>query len=396
MYYTTIVALGLFFISPLLSLPFILYDVYKQHKGGLVLFVLFLAVMAYLTPPVGDLYRHTRDYFRMEYYDLEAFIHTLKDDFVTQLFSYFLSYFHIRYPVARLVYTVIGFSIKFWIFNDIVFGKYSNRNYFILFLIFFCCSGFFSFVLSVRHGFASSLFFLGFYLFYVKRRFGVGIIMFILASAIHYTFATLSVLVIFLFFLKINISNKLFFLLVAIVGLFGLILSTFIINTFFIDQAGAYLEGEWGTEYQTTFKGWVMYWLTRVSVLPMFVFFLRNKIDKDPWNNVIYMFSLLFAMTFSLLTISGRLLGSLSGFLLYFYLRNNEWCSLKLERLIIVTSIFMFSCSIYTNRALFTNLQISAYSEIWKPLPVVLQHDYDKHWVNSHIRLDGDIKNKYK
>lgn len=127
MYYTTIIAACLLVISPLLSLPFILWDIYKQHRAGLVLFVLFLAVMASLTAPVSDLFRHTRDYFYMEHYSFDTFCHTLKDDFVTQSFAYFLQSCNIKYPVARIVYTIIAYSISFWIFDDLVRDKYSNN-----------------------------------------------------------------------------------------------------------------------------------------------------------------------------------------------------------------------------------------------------------------------------
>lgn len=395
MYYTTIVALGMLCISPILSLPFILWDIYRQHRSGLVLFALFLGIIAFLTPPVGDLYRHTKDYFNMEYYSFDALCHTLKDDFVTQIFSFFLQALHIKYPIARFVYTTIGFSIKFWIFNNIVSNKYSNRDYFLLFSFAFCSSGIFSFILGVRHGLASTFFFLGYYLFYEKNRHKTGLLSFLFASCIHFIFVPLSLCVILLHYIKFQINNKLFLFMAFVVGAFGLVMSAFVVKSIFVDHTD-YLEGQWGTDYQASFKGWIFYWLSRVSVLPLFIFFLKNNKIKDSWNNVIFIFALIFIMTFNLVTISGRILGTLSGLLFYYYLRYNGYCSLKLEKIIIGTAFFMFICAIYTNRLLFTNQQISAYNEIWKPLPLILEHDYSKEWTYTHIDSNGYIKKKYE
>lgn len=394
MYYTTIVALGMFFISPLLSLPFILWDVYKQHKSGLVLFVLFLAVMAYLTPPVGDLYRHTRDYFRMEYYSLEAFEHTLKDDFLVQSFAYFLSSCHIRYPVARFIYTIIGYYITFWIFLDIVKFKYSNKQYFILFLLVVFSSGFFNFVLGVRNVFASKFYLLGFYLLYEKKNI-LGLLPLLIAPCIHFSFLALDMVLVVLFFLKIQISNKVFMTLGVLLFSVGLLLSTYLVTHFYETQAG-YLSGQWGTNYTASTNGMIYHYIGRIWWIPMFYFFARNKVAYDSWNNVIYVLILLFLMTCNLATISGRLLISSNSILVFYVIKNNMICSRRLWQLIVYSICFIFICSIYDNRKFFLNSNISVYSELWKPLPVVLQHDFDKKWVFSHIRADGDIKNKYK
>lgn len=394
MYYTTIIALGLFCISPLLSLPFILWDIYKQHRSGLVLFVLFLSIMAFLTPPVGDLYRHTRDYFSMANYSFEAFRQTLKDDFVTQCFSYFLQACHIKYPVARLVYAFIGFSIKFWIFDDIARGKYSNKDYFLLFLLVFCSLDFFTFVLGVRFCFAQSLFFLGFYLLYNKYRPICGIGLLALASCIHFTFASLSLCAVALYFMKFKMNNKLFLVVGVVSVVFGLIISSYLVNRFFESHNG-YLEGQWGTDYQASFKGMVLYYLKRLTIIPLFCFFLMNNKKEDSWNSVIYVLALIVLLTLSLATISERMVSTLSVLLTYYYLRYNECCGRKHERLIIGTAVFMFFCYIYTSRELFT-YKTSAYTESLKPLPMVLHHDFDKEWIYGHIERSGEVKEKYK
>lgn len=397
MYYTSIVALGMLVISPLLSLPFILWDIYKQHRAGLVLFILFLGVMASLTAPVSDLFRHTRDYFYMEYYSFDAFCRTLKGDFLTQSFAYFLQSYHIKYPIARIVYTIIGYSISFWIFDDLVRDRYSNREYFLLFVFYFCTLGFFSFVIDVRFGLAAKFFILELYLLYEKQRKICALVPLIIAPCIHFSFVSLGLLVYILYFFRFEISNQTFIVTSLLLFAFGLILSIFLVKNFFTSQSD-YLEGKWGTDYQASasIKGMIAYYIGRVWCIPLLIFFMKEKVFGDKWNKPIYMFSFLFCMTSQLATISGRLLGTLTGMLVIFYLKNNVLCTHKLEKAIFYSAIFVFSCSLFSFRTLIINPEISAYKEGWKPLPIVLQHDFNKQWVYSHIKSDGEIKNKYE
>lgn len=395
MYYTTIVAMGMLVISPLLSLPFILWDIYKQHRAGLVLFILFLAVMASLTAPIGDLFRHTRDYFNMANYSFEAYCHTLKDDFVVQSFAYFLQSCHIKYPVARIVYTIIGYSISFWVFDDLVRGKYANREYFLLFLLFFCTSGYFGFVTGVRNLFASKFFILGFYLLYEKGYKIRALVPLLIAPCIHFSFASLSLLIFALYFWRFEISNRAFIIIALVLFVVGLILSTFLVKYFFESHAD-YLEGQWGTDYQASIKGMIYYYIGRIWWIPLLYFFMKDKIYGEHWNRAIYIFALLFCMTYQLATISGRLLITLTTMLVIFYLKYNMLCKQSMEKMILASAIFIFLCSVYNYRTIIFNPSISAYQEAWKPLPIVLQHDFDQHWLYSHIRSDGDIKNKYK
>lgn len=395
MYYTSIVALGMLVISPLLSLPFILWDIYKQHRAGLVLFILFLAVMASLTAPMGDLFRHTRDYFYLEHYSFDAFWHNLHDDFLVQTFAYFLHSYDIKYPVARLIFTILGYSISFWIFDDLVRDKYSNREYFFLFLLFFCTSGYFGFVTGVRNVFASKFFILGFYLLYEKDRKISALIPLAIAPCIHFSFLSLSILIYVLYFLRFEMTNKVFIVLGVVLFAFGLVLSTFLVSNLFESHAD-YLEGQWGTDYHVAIKGMIYHYIGKVWWIPMFYFFMTEKIEGERWNKVIFVFALLFCMTCQLATISGRLLMSLTAMLVIFYLKYNSLCIYKLEKIIFLSAIFIFFCSVYNYRAIIVNPEISAYGEALKPLPMALQHDFDKQWVYSHIRRDGDIKNKYK
>lgn len=108
MKYYSVVTFSLFLISPLFSLPLILYGVYHRYKSSILFFALFVGLMGYLTPPVSDLYRHTIDYYSYEFLSWKAFRGTLERDFVTQTLSYvFAKFYSIRFYSFPISYNSV-------------------------------------------------------------------------------------------------------------------------------------------------------------------------------------------------------------------------------------------------------------------------------------------------
>lgn len=111
MKYYSVVTFSLFLISPLFSLPLILYGVYHRYKSSILFFALFVGLMGYLTPPVSDLYRHTIDYYSYEFLSWKAFRGTLERDFVTQTLSYVFA--KILFHTILFVSYILQFSFMF-------------------------------------------------------------------------------------------------------------------------------------------------------------------------------------------------------------------------------------------------------------------------------------------
>lgn len=396
MYYSSIIALGLLCISPLLAFPFILWDIYKQHKCGLLLFAIFMGTVAFLMPPVGDLYRHTRDYFNYTFYAYPTFLKTLKDDFVVQNISWWLSHHAIPFPVARFFYIIIEYMSLFYIWDDIVKDRYNPMWRFLSFMLLVFGFNFFVAVCGVRHLLGSCVFLLGLYLLYEKRKYLPSLLLLLIVPCVHFWFTSLVVCVLGLYFIPVRISRKSFVFLAAFSVLFGLVVSTFLIKKYMSSHVG-YVEGKWGTDYldSVSSMGWIYYCIKRLWWSPLLYFFLKFDTGSIRYRNVVYLFLWFFLLTFSLATISGRFVDVLVLLLIFYYLKYRDFCSRKCECGILAGAFFFFLCNVYTDRRELFNAKVIDYATICKPLPMILQHDYPKSWTYEHINPDGTIKNRY-
>lgn len=397
MHLETLIAACLLFISPLLSFPFIVWCIYKRYKGGYALFAIFMGLLAYLLPPCGDLYRHTRDYFNMGNMSSKMFTDTLKDDFLVQYIAYNLSKNGIPYQYARLLYTTIEVGILGYLFSNYVTNTESYKKNLLLFITLFGGYNFIVAVLGVRYGLGTSLFLLGYYYLYSRHNILLATSVFGVAAMVHFFFLPLSTLTVILYFSPIRINNRSFLLYASIAIVFGMFLSSLFILKYWNAQAG-YLEGKWGTEYLSTvsFKGQVFYYIKRIWVLPSFLFFILHQNGDNREKRIIYAFSLLFLATLGLATISGRIMDVLAFLIVLYFLRNYKECSVKLSRYVLLGSLLYLFSNIYTNRNILFNSHNSHLTEIWKPLPLVLENQYTKAWIFSHVNKDGSLINTNK
>ena len=70
----------IFCMSPFFALPLVIWGIYRRHQASFIYLAFFMGLMAYLTPPVGDLYRHTMNYFNYQNTDFSHFINSLRGD----------------------------------------------------------------------------------------------------------------------------------------------------------------------------------------------------------------------------------------------------------------------------------------------------------------------------
>lgn len=383
-------------VSPLLSFPFIVYDIYRQRKTAVYMLAFFLGIVAFLTPPVEDLYRHTRDYFAITNISYDTFIQSLKDDVLVQVFTYFLAKNEWGYPWARLIYTVVEISILGYIFSDLANDEKNKNKRFSLFVVCICGFKFIAAVLSVRYGLAVCLFLFGYHLLYNKRNKIVSMIFLVLAMSTHFFFVPLSVVLLLLYYFPFHLSKTKFIFLALITLGTGMMISSFLILKYWDTKAG-YLEGMWGTDYFSTvsFKGMIYYYIKRCWIIPLYIFFVFNK-ERTSQRTLIYIFSLAFLATSGFATISGRIIDVLSFLLILYYLQYYRDCSIKLARYILLGSVLYFGSNLYMHRNIIFVPSNSHYSEIWKPLPLVLQNDYSREWIYSHINKDGSFKNNHE
>ena len=352
-----------------------------------------MGLVAFLTPPVSDLYRHTNDYFYYQSLPWGNFIETLDSDCLTQIISYLLAHFGINYAFARLTFVTISLSIYFYIFHDILLKQIANRNkYFLLWVILFAGYNYFELVLGVRYGLATAFFIAAFYFLYIKNNILKSLVFIVLSSLSHYFLFPISILMYLIYFIPISISKRCFFILSGISLTVGFVLATSFILTYYNQQAVFYIDGEWGEEYASnaTFKGLIYYYIKRLWILPLFYFFIRETCNYGKIRNLIYILFLIFISIISLATISGRLITIISILLVFYFILNYRVQTKSTVNIILISSLLFFSANIYTNRFVLDN---NPYWGLCKPLIFLLDNDiYSKSWVYTNINEDGFFK----
>jgi len=321
-----------------------------------------------------------------------------RDDFLTQYISFLLYKCGIPYQFARLFYTTIEVGILGYLFNRYVPKTESNKKALLLFIVLLGGYNFMGVVLSVRYGLGISLFLLGYYYLYSRHNIPLSLGIFIIAAATHFFFLPLSILSVILYIAPFRINNLIFCVSASFAIVFGMFLSSWYIMQYW-EARSDYLEGQWGTEYfsEVSFKGLIFYYIKRIWALPCFLFFILHKNGDGRERRIIYVFALLFISVVGFATISGRVIDVLTLLTVLYLLRNYKECSVKLSRCILLGSMLYFFSMIYTNREIFFNSNNSYLTEIWKPLPIVLEKEYTQSWIFWHIDdIDGSFKDTSK
>lgn len=385
-------------LSPILALPLIIYGIYHQYKGCQTALAVFMALLAFLTAPVGDLYRHTIAYFMMETYTYNRFVSTIESDFIMQFLEYFMARHNIPYEYLRLVYTFIAYSIFNYIFNQLISGsdcQYRKSEYFSRYILSFMSLNFFGLVLGVRFTFAASVFTLGAYYYLCERRKIPALLFFTLSIFIHYSFLYYGLFIIL--FIHIRINKRIFVLFL----LLGLIISELLISRFesFLLkenlQGASYLgDGKWAKGYreQQELINVLFLYVKYIVCLPIALYVLRT-IRKERIHRYILALILLVAVTFSLGNVSGRVTtifySCIPMLVLYEERQNQKKIPRPYYKATFYAIFLMYAATFYGMKNPRHN---SEYQYIAAPTPIILTNHYDRIWIYQHVNNDGSGK----
>ena len=99
-------------LCPLLALPYILWGIWQQRRGAYALFSLWLGIMAYISFPSEDLYRH---YFLYTFFEVRPISAVSWIDVslngVLPYIYWVMSHAGIAYAWLRLMEITIGFYL---------------------------------------------------------------------------------------------------------------------------------------------------------------------------------------------------------------------------------------------------------------------------------------------
>lgn len=302
-----------FLLSPLVSIPILIWGVLKGKKNNLVLISLAMALIGFVFPPFADLYRHTKDYLYWVDHGKDGFL-LMKGqiDFLFYSMSNIFAKNHIPFEYIRSVFVFICYQISFFLYRKSVEIKnvdWDSQEAQCLFWIFFLSVPFIWIVNGLRMATACYIAILGWY-YYYNRNLAFGLLFYILSLTLHF-----GALMFFPLFLCINIPALKFsriqvvMLSVLILGLGGILLK--LLPASLIEQLNMeknvdlYMnrsQKEFGDTM--SFNGFIAMWLERIMIVYVFYYLIREwkMINfKDSFLIVVCFFAWFMVLPFTIL-----------------------------------------------------------------------------------------------
>lgn len=395
---TELVCLFLLFLSPILSFPGIVYLIYKGSRKALYFLAFFLALVAYLSPPIWDLYRHNVLYYQMQTWTIPYLLLVFSSSgIIAPLTSYFLGYYELSFQWQRFIFTFIELSCLFWLFlQQKEFPSKSYKIYFLLLVI--AGYNFYWAIESVRGPLAMCLFLLGSFNLVHNRKIVLSLFLLILSSLTHTFYIMISVIALMIWLIDLKLKQKTVLIYCAIALILGttiiLYLNQILLEYVGIGASEKYTSGFWAQDQINNqgLNSLIYYQIKRFWFLPMLLFFLINY-TKDRFSTLISIISMIYLGTFTLWTINERISDLLCMLLIFNYIYRYKKVKYGFRYAVFV-SMSIYLLAIGVRRRFILMPQNNFYHELFVPLPFILQKEqYSLDWINQNL-IDDDFKNK--
>lgn len=390
-------ATALFILSPLLSMPIVLYGVYRQKVSGYVLFALFFGLLAWLQVPLGDLYRHTMD---TTYYIGKTFGDVISEvkrfpDFISALGKWFLVNNNLTYQWYRLFWVTESFlalalPLRWMLLNSK--KVYTYKEAFTRFCIFFL---FFEFIMNtsgVRYCCACYNYVLGIHLLLNRKQFIPSIIILLMATKIHNSLTFLIPLSFVIYFLtrKRNLG--------IIVAVFMMIIISLMLTEFGQEMLGRkaefYFEGGksiGGGALKSTPIGFILHIGMRVFLLPFAYLSYKYFSIKDKWVRILFswvLIMIIFITNEAMIFRISVLIGSV-GVLSLIDIESKYNLKKRFITIVVWCGVMTTICNTLTYHSVILN---SHYERIITPVPMILDYTYELSWIHRNI-IDNQMIN---
>lgn len=401
-----VLSLGVFIISPVLSLPILLIGAYNQKGYSYILISFFLGLISMYYYPQGDQFRYLED-FKVysdtplnELFDFNSLLTYRNLNLITiSLFSASkVSWFTLE------LYRFFIVSLASWIciitFNKLMkiyFPDITKSLRFKLFLLIILSIPVYYVSQGFRSGLGAVFICLGCVDLIEKKKYGY--IWFLVASFIHYSYLPISLLFIIGLNSKVRITNKNFLLF-----LFGILLCVIILvyllysSVPFITMIlNIYVFGSYGSDF--VWNAYRIKEIVLINGLPtiiMYWLFIKSKKDmlSFKFSNIMYINLILVILSLPFQAFTQRL-GIISVLLLSYY-SVSYYKSMKLRKYyqiiflsLLVSVIYPFFMHRYCYKyAHFENFFVS-------PLPVILENSYSIQDAYILLDRDGILKDQY-
>lgn len=391
----TLIGFVLLMLSPLLSVPYIIYGIWHRKKGAYFLFSLLLGLMAYLSVPSEDLYRHYYlfSYFAVRPVSSVSWIDISLNGVIPYLY-WVMAHTGIPYGLVRLVELTVGFWLLCLVFDwmtDHTGRDFSKGEVFARFAILFLFFDFMYTTMGVKFGFALCTYIYSLHMILNKGRKTEGILWFVLTCCWHSSFIFTGLLVYAIYRFKPSRKTALWIcglLAIAAPLVIGMAGEALLGRRFEFYFSGRSDVASYGA---MTTAGLLLYILPKLTVIPFAILLLRHYNAEQKWCRI--------ALGWLILAIA--MISNAVTFYRFWwaFMATGVIMFLELERLVTfpkrtIGTLIVCGCLFTALNALTYHSEVmhSPYYKAFAPAPVILSQDYDKQWVYSHIKHNGRIR----
>lgn len=395
------IAILLFLLYPIASVPLIVAGILKKQKWAFILFSCFMGLLAILYPPAGDLYRYAEDFELYSTSDWNTFCLLLifKFDYFLPLLSYVIGHLGGTAELTRFIFAFLSYYLMFDLFSLICRDNNLNdKKIYIYAFIIFIPLTFWTFLF--RYYFALAFLLNGSYRWFVHNE-KKGILLVALSVLAHVSYLPFF----FLCFVSKNRFFKFSYFVVLLLCILALccdttsigekILSYLPFSDSLLAHIGEYIDGSQSESSVNNFslKQMVIYMFS--NVLSFYVLYVYLKIYKKKFisymgfiNSTLLM--LLFSSSFPV--IFSRLMSVCLFQLKMSILAFSEKYQQVHFKILCYISIFVLLVSVWQRRFFFTD------GYLWKIFTStsleIVTFSYPDSWVNNHLDEDGDFYNR--
>lgn len=402
--YLSSITILFFVISPFLALFLIIYGIYNRNITSYFFFAVFCGLLAYLTAPTGDLFRHTIEYYYLRYSSIPT-IFTSYSDYITQILAYILVVNNIPYPFLRFFLTTIAYCILFYLFNyyiDTSYLNYSKRDIFLRFVLLFIISDFFILVIGVRYRLAAVLFILAYHCFVNLHKNILGLLILLFSVFTHSSFILFSIILFVITQFKFDKKKAIILLIISFI--IGYFLSSMIIMLFNgsgLLYSNYISDGKWGTSRYDTIENVyrkIEYVFNRLIYIFIVFILIKNYYNKsDITSRFFYACFLSFCLLNAFATPSERILNLNILFSCYYIMHNESINKIKNDKVFSLVSKILIVFFVVRVLGFSTNIIASEYQRIIQPIYYIFKFDFDQKWIINNLDSNGSWdKQKHK
>lgn len=394
------VAVLLFVICPLLSLPYIIKGCLRNEKNYYFLASLFMGLCALiLFLPIGDHYRHAVEFYRLKgeswsIYYLSSIMNGQVDFLVYGLF-YITNSYNLPFGINRAILTSLCSFLFLSLYDQFCRQcNYSEKEkkwilllVFMLFPMSSICSG-----MRYATGICFIVYVFTRWSILNKRNFGDYIIL-VCAVFTH----TGCLIPIILYVISMFISNKIsrfnyfVYILISFIlsGSFYLLINILPLPDVLASHVDKYVSGEFSDSGYLTSTlniiGKLFIYITAYGKFIIILYVIIKSFKFNSESKFIYILILSYVLTINIYSINGRI-----GFIILLYGGLNIimlWKKYikKVSILLSLVSIILF---------MFSWRYIKYYRLEYFVIPVIYSFnaDYDEKWIEVHVNEEGTIK----